>query len=222
VSRTKKAIKTAETTVVAATPEKVVDPKDLQLLQVNEEIILKAESSFLDIGKALKAIRDQEQFKAAKFEGFEDYCVQKWAYSRNYADRLIAAYSCHELLKKEPTLTGGKLPTNEYQLRYLASLPETKWVETWKQILTNADGKPVTGEMVKTAVNAIQNPTAAKPAETEGETAEKAKKQAAAKKLTRIGKLVQKVLDDKSKYSTDKLIELLEKIRKVVTGVEAS
>ena len=222
MKRAKQTIKTAKTTGAAASPEKVVDPKDLQTLQENEEIISKAQSSFLDLGKALQGIRDQKQFKAAKFDDFESYCVEKWSYSRNYADRLIAAYSCHKSLKEKLAATGEQLPTNEYQLRSLASLPETKWVETWKHILTNAAGKPVTGEMVKVAVEVIQNSTAKKPTKTEAKTAGKTYKKAAAQKLTRIGKLVQKVLEDKSPYTVARLYTLLKEIQKLVAEAKAS
>jgi vancomycin resistance protein YoaR len=222
MSRTKKTAKTTETAVAAAKPEKVVDPKDLQLLQVNEDIISKAQSGFLDVGKALKAIHDQEQFRAVGFDDFEAYCLKKWGYSQNYSNRLIAAYSCHELLKKELASPGEQLPTNEYQLRSLVVLPENEWVKTWKQVLANAADKPITGEMVKAAVEAVKNPTAEKPAETEAKTAEKANKQASASKLVRIGKMVQKVLDEKSKYSMDQLIKLLENIQKLVAEVKAS
>jgi hypothetical protein len=65
----------------AVNPEKVADQKDLQLLQKNEAVISKAQSSFLEIGKALKTIRDQKLFAGTEYTDFEAYCLKKWAYS---------------------------------------------------------------------------------------------------------------------------------------------
>jgi predicted house-cleaning noncanonical NTP pyrophosphatase (MazG superfamily) len=207
---TKTAVEKDETPVAPTVTEKTVDPKDLQLLQANEEIISKAQSSFLEIGKALKAIRDQEQFKAAGFENFEAYCTTKWSYSKSYASRLIGAHSCHELLRKN-LAPGEVLPCNEYQLRSLAVLPEDKWVTTWQQVVKQAAGKSVTGEMVEAAVKANDNP--------QGEstdTASETHKPASASKLVEIRKLVEEVLKEKSTATQDKLIQVLEKIQDLV------
>lgn len=174
MSRAKK-VEPAGKTVVPGVPEKTVNPKDLQLLQANEEIISNAQASFKEMGKALKAIHDQKQFKAAGFDDFESYCVKKWAYSLNYANRLIAAHDCYEGLKKTLAETGEDLPKNEYQLRILAGVKETEWVETWKQVLAHAAGKPVTGEMVETVVNKAANSGAEKPKSKAGKKANAAK-----------------------------------------------
>lgn len=210
MSFTMTAIEKAETTVAPVKTEKTVDPKDLQSLQLNEEIISKAQSSFLDIGKALKAIRDQKQFEAAKFDNFEAYCKAKWSYSKSYASRLIGAYNCHELLR-ENLASGEVLPSNEYQLRSLIVLPEDKWITTWQQAVKQAAGNPVTGELVEAAVKVVSHPQG-DATDTDTET----HKPASAAKLTKIGKLVKEVLKEKSTATSDKLIQVLEEIEKLV------
>jgi len=213
MSRTKK-IGPAGKTVVPGIPEKIVDPKDLQLLQANEEIISNGQDGFRETGKALKAIRDQKQFKAAGFDDFESYCVKKWGYSLNYANRLVAAHDCYERLKKGLAETGEDLPKNEYQLRILAGVNEAEWVKTWKQVLAHAAGKPVIGEMVETVVNKSANKKSKTKAGKKTKTAKTAP--AEAKKLAKIGKLVAKALDPKSKPTLDGLTEILEEIQKLV------
>jgi len=217
VSRPKK-IKTNKPDV-AVKPDKAADPKDSQLLQENEAIISKAQSSFLEIGMALKAIRDQNLFAGTEYVDFEAYCNKKWSYSLSYAKRLIAAHDCYELLKEKLSSSGEVLPCNEYQLRALAGLPDTKWIKTWKQVLKHAAGKPVTGEMVEAVVN--EKPAkseAAKPktAARQTETPAKTVNAESLKKLAEIGKLVKRALENISKLSNDKIAELLKKIQTLV------
>jgi len=214
MSGVNKMVKSAKKTAEVAKPEKPVDPKDLQSLQANEEIIAKAQSSYLELGKALMAIREGKQFEAAGFEDFKAYCVKKWSYSENYANRLIAAYECHEFLKKELAVTGEVLPKNEYQYRSLARLHQPHWIKAWKQVLSEAAGKPVTGEMVSEVAEGLMMPESHKAVQKHKAT--KTKKPLEAKKLVEIGKLVSKALKSKSKLSQVELIQLLEKIRELV------
>jgi len=213
MSRAKNTVKSAGKTA-AAKPEKAVSGKKLQQLQENEAIISKAQSSFLDSGKALKAIRDQKLFKASGHENFETYCKQKWGYSQNYSNRLIAAYNCYEVLKKALAPSGRVLPGNEYQYRALAGLKESQWVKAWKQVLSEAAGEPVTGEMVEQVVRKLGGaprkkgkqyrlgkPSTAKPPE--------------AKKLVKIGKLVKSALKNKTVQTAAKLLKLLKQIQKL-------
>jgi hypothetical protein len=212
MKKSKKTVKKAVKTVKAKKSGKVVKAMLSQLLQTNEVTIARAASSYLEIGKALKAIRDQKQFQATRFKNFETYCERKWNYSKSYASRLIGAYDAHELLKaKLPART--VLPNNEYQLRALAALPESKWVTTWKRIVKQAKGKPVTGETVDKVVRAILHLKSAG-----GKTAGKANKPAAASKLDKIGKLVKRGLSRKGKPSATKLIQLLKQIQKLVAA----
>lgn len=215
MKKSKKAIKQAVKTVKAKKSGKAMKVMLSQLLQANEVTIARAASSYLEIGKALKSIRDQEQYKATRFKNFEAYCEKKWNYSKSYASRLIGAYDAHELLKaKLPARM--VLPNNEYQLRALAALPEGKWVTTWKRVVKQAKGKPVTGETVDSVVRAILHPKGAS-----GKTAGKTNKPEAASRLDKIGKLVKKGLSQKGKPSANKLLQLLKKIQELVAAKSA-
>jgi len=215
MSRPKKTVNSVENTA-AVKPEKVADPKILEKLQGNEQIIALAQRTFLDAGLALKAIRDEKLFEAAGHDSFETYCVKKWNYSLNYANRLIAAFYCNQVLKKEFASTGEILPSNEFQYRALMGLKESLWVKTWKEVLKHAAGKPVTGEMVETVVNKLDGINSETKKTKSKKTAAKTKNPPEAKKLAKIGKLVEEALDEKSKFSNDELIKLLEKIQKLV------
>ncbi len=213
MSRSQKTVKSAKQTA-AANPGKVVSRKKLQQLQEHEAIISKAQSGFLESGKALKAIRDQKLFKASGHENFEAYCLKKWGYSQNYSNRLIAAYNCYEVLKKELAASGRILPSNEYQYRALAGLKESQWVKAWKQVLADAAGEPVVGEMVEKVVNKLKG-TPPKKGKHYRLGKRSATKPPEAKKLVKIGTLVSKALKNKAKVSKAKLLELLTKIQKL-------
>jgi len=208
-----KSIKSTGKTV-AANSGKVGKSNDQQRLQENEAIISKAQNSFLDSGKALKAIREEKLFEADGHEDFQAYCLKRWSYSRNYANRLITAYNCHETLKKKFADTGEALPSNEYQYRALASLNKAQWVKAWKQALANAAGKPVTGEMVESVVRKLEGADSESGKQRRVE-AKSTRNPPEAKKLVKIGELVDKALENKAKLTKEKLLRLLVKIQQL-------
>ena len=214
MSRVKKTIKSAEN-AAAAKLGKIVDPKILEKLHGNEAVIALAQRTFLDAGLALKVIRDEKLYEAAGYESFEAYCLKKWNYSLNYANRLIAAFNCNQVLKKELAATGEILPSNEFQYRALAGLKESLWAKTWKEVLKLAAGKPVTGEMVEAVVNKL-NGSDSETKKTKGKkTAAETKNPPEAQKLVKIGNLVSKALESKDEFTKEKLLELLTKIQKL-------
>jgi len=75
-----------------------------------EAIIERAKRHFIDAGHALLEIK-HEQLWIDDYESFEDYCNEKWNYSLNYANRLIASYNTITILESSevvPVGTDGK------------------------------------------------------------------------------------------------------------------
>ena len=126
--------KSKKTTASSVTAEAVSAPADImpvmgelveplssseaQTLAHYEAIIARGLKTFVEVGQALLAIREQKLYREA-YGTFEDYLRQRWDLSRSYAHRLIDAAEVTERLLP----VGNLLPVNEAQARPLASLP---------------------------------------------------------------------------------------------------
>jgi hypothetical protein len=75
-----------------------------------------AQAAFVEIGRALRTIRNERLHREAGHETFDDYCRKRWDIERTYAHRLMW---CAELADLLPT---GNMPQNERQARELARL----------------------------------------------------------------------------------------------------
>lgn len=113
-----------------------------------EAIIERGLATFIEVGRALLTIRDDRLYRATH-SSFEDYCRERWGFSRVHAHRQIEAAKLAALL---PT---GNAPTSERAARELAPLlrdaGEEAVVEVWRQ-LRSEHGPKVTAEKVRGAV----------------------------------------------------------------------
>jgi len=101
-----------------------------------ETRIAKAQMSFVEVGDALREIRDGELYKATEYQTFDQYCEARWEMSDKHAYRLIQAATVMGHL-------GGfdVKPTNEAQARQLANLfregmPPEQFEERVKELWT--------------------------------------------------------------------------------------
>lgn len=129
-----------------------------------EATIARGLETFVEVGEALREIRDAGLYKET-FDTFEDYCEQRWSMSRPRAYQLMEAATVTELLSTtvdNPDAHGpggeyfvrsdGHGTPNERQARELAPLrsqPE-RMVEAWQE--ASADGEP-TAAKVREAVS---------------------------------------------------------------------
>lgn len=111
-----------------------VEPVLVNRLHEHEAAI---ERSLSELGWHLRAIRDERLYRA-EYETFEDYCRQRWTYSRRYVDMQIAAAETIDAIGATRTI----VPTNEAQVRPLHALPETDRVEAWTEAVEIAGGVP--------------------------------------------------------------------------------
>ena len=134
----------------------IVDTEELEKL---EQIIDNHKKSGLEAGKAFLAIRDKKLYRQSH-ETFEDYLRERWGYTRQYGYMLIDYAQTVETLKMS---TMVDKPDNERQTRPLTGLEPKEQVKAWEQATKLADGAPVTGKIVKQAVDMITHKEA-KPA----------------------------------------------------------
>lgn len=113
-----------------------------------EAVIRRGMETFLDVGRALMAIRDDRLYRATHAT-FDDYCRERWNISRKYAYRTINAAMVIENLSP----MGDILPTNERQARPLTALEPEQQREAWQKAVESApDGKPTAAQVAKATV----------------------------------------------------------------------
>lgn len=108
-----------------------------------ESVIARKQNHFLEIGGALKEIRNHRLYKLAFFETFAAYTRTRWDMSRSHAHRLIEA---HEVIKNLSPI-GDILPVNESQVRPLVRLEPLEQRNLWKRFL--ASGMEITALNIK-------------------------------------------------------------------------
>lgn len=116
-----------------------------------EETIGRGLETFVEVGEALREIRDAGLYKETHGT-FEDYCEQRWSMSRPRAYQLMEATSVTQILS---TTVDTPLP-NERQARELLPLKndEAKVVEVWRDLQEEHGGK-LTAKLVKESVEHV-------------------------------------------------------------------
>lgn len=123
----------------------VLQAGEAAALAEHELAVERGLSTFLDVGRALLAIRDGRLYRA-DHATFESYCEQRWGMSKRHANRMVQAAEVAEVV-------GPMGPGSERQARELAPLldqPE-KLRETWEQVNEQTGGKP-TAAAIREAV----------------------------------------------------------------------
>ena len=122
-------------------------------LAENETVIERGQQTFIEVGNALREIREQRQYRDAGFIDFDTYCRERWGWNKAHANRLVA--SAEVVAQLAPI---GASPTTETQARPLAPLRSNPAAlrEAWadaQRIAAERD-KPVTQAIVQEAVDA--------------------------------------------------------------------
>ena len=115
-----------------------------------ETIIERGIQTFIEVGNALLAIRDQRLYQP-KYASFEAYCRERWGMSRVHAHRHI------EAARVGNALPFGNAPANEAQARELAPVLRDEGEEAVVEVfrdLREQYGDDVTAARVKRLVGA--------------------------------------------------------------------
>lgn len=121
--------------------QQIIPRADIQRLTALEDVIERGRQTFVEVGLALLEIRESRLYREAH-PTFEDYCKERWGWSRSKAYRLMDAASLSPI---------GDIQ-NEAQAREFAPLrgqPETV-KDVWQEVSTN--GHP-TAEKIREAVS---------------------------------------------------------------------
>lgn len=99
-------------------------------LHACEEIIERVRfNGWVEIGKALKIIRDKDLYQQGPYGTFDEYVRRRWDVERTYAHRLIKAAEVYANLL---SIDNIKLPTAEGQVRPLVRLNPSLQQKAWK------------------------------------------------------------------------------------------
>jgi hypothetical protein len=142
-----KTTKTARNKEVAGATIDLSKPEAARLSELEEKID-SGLKTFLEVGRALKEIKELKLYRVAA-GSFEKYVQQRFEIGRAQAYRLIDAAQIDERLQVSPI--GDKRPVNESQFRALACVDENHVCEVWQKAVetANKSGKSVSAKLVK-------------------------------------------------------------------------
>lgn len=120
-----------------------------------ESIIKRGVRTFIDVGNALKVIQENQYYRE-KYQTFEQYCKERWEFSRAHAYRLIESAKVVETLSGSGDLEDESLPGRESQVRELSKIQdETARQIVWEKAVSAAtesnDGK-ITAKIIASEV----------------------------------------------------------------------
>lgn len=120
-------------------------------LESCERVIESGLQTFVEVGNALLAIRDERLYKESGFKTFEAYCQERWKFERAHASRLMDGAQVAAILSP----IGGHL-ANERQARALAPLKDNPaaLAAAWNEAEQEAreEGKKVTHARIEKVV----------------------------------------------------------------------
>jgi hypothetical protein len=130
---------------------KTLDGTELRERDHCEGVILKGWDTFVEVGSALATIRDKRLYRDC-FGTFEEYCRQRWEFSRTHAYRMIEAAAVAAVLSP----IGVKLHS-ESQVHPLAGLAPRSIPAAWKRAVEIAGKGEVTAKVVRRAAEEFRH-----------------------------------------------------------------
>lgn len=121
----------------------ILNPIEDLKLQRLEKTIEAGRKTFVDVAKALSEIRDGRLYRS-QYVTFEEYCRERWNFTRQYVNQLIAGADALKSLP--PNLE--TIVSKPGQARELAKVPEEKRVEVVKEAAANGH---VTAKSIQSA-----------------------------------------------------------------------
>ena len=128
-------------------------PETARLAEL-EALIEENMQQFYNVGQALTEILESRLYRS-EHGNFEDYCVERWGFRRNYAYRLIEAA---KVIGDLSPIGIQQLPSSERQVRALAKVPEGERAGVWTDAVDAAGGKQPSGRQIEEAYQPADTP----------------------------------------------------------------
>ena len=136
---------------------------EAQEREVLEACIRTHMASFIEVGRALTAIRDKRLYRSTHGT-FEDYCRERWDMGKPYATQLICAANTVESLRDGCNC--NQIPKNESQVRPLTKLKDpSEQQEAWARAceVARKEKRNVIAVDVQRAVRDMTTPSGSEP-----------------------------------------------------------
>lgn len=117
--------------------------------------VRKGMRALLEVGEPLKEIRENRLYRAG-YKTFAAFCRVELSISRNYADRLIAAWECIQVLKSMTTVIKPE-SLNENQVRELIGLDKQQLPAVIEKAKDLAGSEPMTSRHYRLARQTLAN-----------------------------------------------------------------
>jgi len=150
----------SEVEVKTVIPE-VVEELSQKEIEDRQRLELKVERAVFEAGKALRELRDRRLYRSSH-KTFEDYCQERFKFTRRRPYQLIEAANVIENLfltdDAEDLCTIGTQiwPTNERQVRDLVDLEPEEQRQVWQQAVEAAGGRVPSGRIVRDIVERLK------------------------------------------------------------------
>ena len=149
-SRKKASKNVGELTVLPIAPLTIEEEGDRLHLE------RKVERAFYEAGMALMQLRDRRLYRSTHAT-FEDYCRDRFDYTRRRPYQLIDAAKIYNNLSEKCEQFVHILPTREGQVRPMSQLNASEQVFAWSTAVEEAGGKVPSGRIVKEVVQRIKD-----------------------------------------------------------------
>jgi hypothetical protein len=138
----------AEVIMPSSVPAEVQDTSPLSVdeaaeLQAQEAVVERGMTGFVEVAAALSVIRDKRLYRQTH-PTFETYCRERWDFTRQHVNRLIAAVGVVGNL--EPM---GSKPNSERQVRPISDLPPSQQRKVWDEAVAQSNGHAPTARKVR-------------------------------------------------------------------------
>ncbi|NRA48230.1 MAG: hypothetical protein HRU12_03790 [Phaeodactylibacter sp.] len=111
------------------------------------------EESYIELGAALKEIRDKAFYQEAGYSSFEEYCKEKWRVGKSQANRYIQGSNiADDIINAHGRSEVFALPRSERQIRPLSKVAPDERGEVWKTITEEYKPEQITSKIVEREV----------------------------------------------------------------------
>jgi len=131
----------------------VISIQEAQRLESLEATIERGMRTFVDVGNALLEIRDARLYRTTHGT-FEDYCRERWGFTRMRASQMIAAA---EVVQNVNNCL-QRAPETESQARPLTQLEPEQQREAWQRAMETAPEGKITAAHVQSVVDEYRQP----------------------------------------------------------------
>jgi hypothetical protein len=134
-----------------------LSPQQQDRLTELEQTIEGGLQSFITVGAALLAVRDEQLF-LPHYASFTEYCRERWGFGLRHSRRLIGAFKICENLSSAESEGDYPLPNSEMVVRCLAAFEPPLQVAIWK-LASKVNPQPnskIVGRIVTVVRRAIE------------------------------------------------------------------